>query len=371
MKNFWQKYKEIIIIFVLWWVVINIFAFLTVHRFNLEPDTSYTWMGDEWSPESPKGFVNLHARWDSEFYIDIAQNGYSCASQTLCNSVFFPFYPFLIKIFSFLPSIDFYLAGFLISNLSLFLAVIAFYNLLLLKYSPQIAKKGIWFLLIFPTSFFFTAIYTESLFLLLSILCFYFTFKGKWKTAGLMGLLASFTRITGFLLFFPMIWEFFRKKKRLSFEISWLGLSLLGPIAFFSYHWQKFGDFFLFFKVEKLWGRSLFTLNWDHFQLLADPAKVNLFLDSLILVFVLIGIIFVWKRIRKSYALYMGLTLAAPLATGTLMSINRYVLVLFPFYILTAVWAEKNPKFERVYILVSLLLLALYTTLFVNNYWAG
>jgi len=371
MKYFWQKHKGIITIFILWWVVINIFAFLVVNRFNLEHDTAYTWMGDEWWPESPKSFVNLHARWDSEFYLDIAQNGYSCPSGTLCNAVFFPLYPFLIKLLGSLPGINYYLAAFLISNLSLLGAVIAFYNLLLLKYSPQTAQKAIWFLLIFPTSFFFTTIYTESLFLFLSILCFYFTFKSKWKMAGLVGLLASFTRVTGFLLFFPMLWEFFRKEKKISLQTGWLGLTLLGPVAFFAYHWKKFGDFFLFLKTEELWGRSFFVLNWDHFKLLTDPAKVNLSLDLLILISVLISIIFIWKKIRKSYALYMGLTLAAPLITGTLMSINRYVLVLFPFYILMAVWAERKPKYEKIYILTSILLFALYTTLFVNNYWAG
>jgi len=187
MKNFWQKYKEIIIIFICWWAVINIFAFLVAHRFNLEHDTAYIWMGDEWWPESPKSFVNLHARWDSEWYIDIVENGYSCQPKALCNAVFFPLYPFLIKIFSFLPGVNSYLAAFLISNLSLFGAVIAFYNLLLLNYSSQVAQRAIWFLLIFPTSFFFTTIYTESLFLFLSILCFYFTFKSKWKMAGLVG----------------------------------------------------------------------------------------------------------------------------------------------------------------------------------------
>ncbi len=371
MENFWQKNKKVIIIFVFWWIVINIFAFLVAHRFNLEEDTAYSWIANAWLPESPKSFVSLHARWDSEWYIDIVDNGYSCQSNVLCNAVFFPLYPLLIKLFSFLPGVSSYLAAFLISNLAIFGAVIAFYNLLLFKYPPQIAQKAVWFLLIFPTSFFLTAIYTESLFLFLSILCFYFAFKEKWKMAGVMGFLASFTRITGFLLFFPILWEFFRKNRKLSPQAGWIALTLLGPLTFFIYHWRKFSDFFLFFRVEAVWGRSFFTLNWEHFKLLTDPARVNLFLDFSILVFVILSIIYIWKRISKPYALYMGLTLIPPLATGTLMSINRYVLTLFPLYILTALWAEKNPTFEKIYTITAILLLALYTTLFVNNYWGG
>lgn len=396
MKNFWQKYRKIIIIFIFWWIAINIFALLVAHRFNFEHDTAYIWMGDGWWPNPPKSFVNLHIRWDSQFYIDIAENGYSCPPKTLCNSVFFPLYPFLIKGLGILPGIDYYLAAFLISNLSLFGAVIVFYNLVLLKYSSKIAQRAVWFLLIFPTSFFFAAIYAESLFLFLSLLCFYFTFKSKWRTAGLIGFLASMTRITGFLLFFPMLWEFFRKNRKLSlgasppkfsffarpnfsetwaggkfWRASWLGLTLLGPIGFFTYHWKKFGDFFLFFRTEKLWGRTFFTLDQNNFKMLTSPAKVNLFLDLLILFFVLISIIFIWRKLRKSYALYMGLSLIAPLSTGTLMSINRYVLILFPFYILMALWSEKNSCFEKIYPLVSILIFSLYIILFVNNYWAG
>lgn len=239
MKNFWQKNKEVIIIFIFWWIVINIFAFLVAYRFNLGEDTAYTWIANAWLPESPKSFVNLHARWDSEWYINIVETGYSCQPQELCNAVFFPLYPLLIKLFSFLPGVNYYSAAFLISNLAIFGAVIVFYNLLLLKYSPQIAQRAVWFLLVFPTSFFLTAIYTESLFLFLSILCFYFGFKDKWKMAGIIGLLASFTRITGFLLFFPLLWEFFRKNKKFSPQAGWLGLILLGPLTFFVYHWKK------------------------------------------------------------------------------------------------------------------------------------
>lgn len=222
MKKFWQKHKTVIILFICWWIAINVFGFLVAHRFNLQPDTAYIWMGDEWWPEDGRSFVNIHARWDSWFYIDIAENGYSCPPATLCNAVFFPLYPFLIKLVGSLPGINYYLAGFLISSLALFGGVIAFYNLLLLKYPPQIAKRAIWFLLIFPTTFFFTAIYTESLFLFLSVLCFYFAFKNKWKAAGIFGLLASLTRVTGVLLFIPILWEFFSRNKKLTLKLDML-----------------------------------------------------------------------------------------------------------------------------------------------------
>ena len=79
--------------------------------------------------------------------------------------------------------------------------------------------------------------------------------------------------------------------------------------------------------------------------------------------------VFVFKRLRFSYGIYMLLTLFVALSTGTFMSIGRYISVLFPIYILMA--SVKNNNLKQIYLFSSILLLAVYTALFVNNYWAG
>jgi len=367
--------KRVIIIFFLWILIINIFALFTLNRFNLKGDTAYNWIdSSKFQQEQTWDSAPLHAKWDSFWYLDIAQNGYSFKGpEKLSNIVFFPLYPLLIRTTSFLTGGNFVLAGWILSCLFLLLALFYFFKLVK-EFHPEInTYLPLILLLIFPAAFFLNAIYTESLFLFLSLATFYYGLKKKFLWGGIFGLLASLTRVTGILLFIPLIWEYlknynFNLKQSFNLKILPLLLIPLGTLTFFLYHYLKFGDFLLFFKVESWWGRA-FTLNKDHFLLFSNPAIVNFLLDVFFVVFVLAVLYFVFKKMPTSYGLYMLATMLIVLSTGTLMSISRYVLVLFPIYILGA--SIKNQYLQQAWIFLSVLLLAMYITLFVNNYWAG
>lgn len=360
--------KKVFIIFILWISIINIFALAGLNRFNLESDTAYNWINSaQFLQEQSWDLASLHAKWDSFWYLDIAQNGYSLKENQwgLYNVVFFPLYPFLIKLVSFLTAGNLILAGWILSSVFLLLALFYFFKLIkefhpgLNPYLPLIL------LLIFPTAFFFNAIYTESLFLFLSLAVFYYGFKRNFLLAGVLGVLASLTRITGFLLFIPLAWEYLRERNPKVLSVL---LIPLGTLGFFLYHYFKFGNFFLFFEVEKNWGRA-FVFRKEHFDFFSNPAVVNFALDVFFAIFALAAIYFVFKKLRVSYGLYMLSTLAVALGTGTLMSVGRYILVLFPIFILGA--SIKNQYLQQSWIFISILFLALYATLFVNNYWAG
>lgn len=367
--------KKLLIIFFLWILLINIFAVFALNRFNLEADTAYHWMGlakfqqvQRWSP------VPLHAKWDSSWYLGIAQNGYSFQGpEKLSNIVFFPLYPFLIRLTSFLTMGNLILAGWILSCIFLFFALVFLFKLVKEFHKPINPYLPVLFLLIFPTAFFLNAVYTESLFIFLSLAVFYYCLKKKFLWAGLFGFFAALTRVTGILLFIPLLWEYlkiynFNFIRSLRLRVLPLILVPIGTLSFFLYHYFKFGDFFLFFKVESWWGRA-FKLNLSHFSLFSNPAIVNFCLDVLMVIFVLVVIFFVFKNLRISYGLYMLATIVVALGTGTLMSIGRYILVLFPIYILAG--SIKNQYLQRAWIFSSILLLAMNVTLFVNNYWAG
>jgi Gpi18-like mannosyltransferase len=367
--------KRIFVIFFFWLLIINIFALFVLNRFNLNGDTAYTWIDpQQFSQEKSWNPISLHTRWDSFWYLDIAKNGYSfLGPEKLSNIVFFPLYPFLIRITSLLTAGNFVLAGWILSIIFLFLALFYFFKLIKEFHPEADPHLAIIFLLIFPTAFFLNAIYTESLFLFLSLATFYYGLKKKFISAGIFGLLASLTRITGLLLFIPLIWEYLRNysfqlKSFFNLKVWPIFLIPLGTLGFFLYHYFKFGDFFLFFKVEYWWGR-MFKLNKDHFLLFSQPAIVNFILDVFFVVFALIVLYFTFKKLRVSYGLYILTTIGVSLSTGTLMSIGRYILVLFPIYILLA--SIKNQYLKQAWTSLSILLLALYTILFVNNYWAG
>jgi len=368
--------KKIFIIFLLWILIINVFAIFVLNRFNLEGDTAYNWIDPaQFYQEQGWDLVSLHAKWDSFWYLDIAQNGYSLEYNQwgLYNIVFFPLYPFLMKITSFLTAGNFILSGWFLSIVFLLVALFYFFKLVK-EFHPEINPYlPIIFLLIFPTAFFLNSVYTESLFLFLSLATFYYGLKKKFIYAGIFGLFASLTRVTGVLLFIPLIWEYlknynFKLKSILNLKVLPIFLVPIGTFSFFLYHYFKFGNFFLFFEIEKNWGRA-FTLQKGHFDFFSNPAIINFFLDVFFVIFILLVLYFVFKKLRTSYGFYIIATIAVALSTGTLMSTGRYILILFPIYILLA--SIRNQYWQQAWVFISTLLLALYTILFVNNYWAG
>ena len=149
------------------------------------------------------------ANFDGLHYIFIARDGYAQYVQA-----FFPLYPLLIKFLTPLFFNNQLLTGLIISNVSFFLGLILFYKYLKLISSDSIRFNpilSILFLLVFPTSFFFGAIYTEGLFFLLVVATLYFLKKENYLFTGLFAVFASLTRLVGVFLVIPIIVHLVKK----------------------------------------------------------------------------------------------------------------------------------------------------------------
>ncbi len=191
-----------------WLVIVNLFALLALNRLNIVPDTALEWM----SPETYKvrqswNVIDLHNRWDAYWYLDIAENGYSLRGEnSQANVVFFPLYPLLIRAFAPLAGGNLVLAGWVVSALFLALAACVLVRLTL-EFHPGIDPGlPVVFLLAFPTAFFLNAVYSESLFLFLSLSMVYCALKRRFVLAAVWAALASATRVAGvFLLVFLLV----------------------------------------------------------------------------------------------------------------------------------------------------------------------
>ena len=363
--------RQTLTLFLGWFLILNLFALAANNRLRLPTDTAYHWIESNpavfhqeqsWDP------VEQHHHWDSYWYLDIAQHGYRYEGPShISNIAFFPLYPALIRAVSALgvaPA----LAGWLISAVALLLALFQL-QALVREHHPELdPRQAQVFLLLFPTAFFLNAVYTESLFLLLSLLCFRQMLAGRFALAGAIGVAAACTRVTGLLLVVPLALEYYRRhgftwRWR---ELPFVFLPALGTAGFFAYHGLAFGDVTAWLKVEAAWGRGFSMTN---FQWHNPAAIVNQSLDFLFLAFAIAVVIGVWRRFRPSYAFYMLATLAVALSSGTTMSLNRYLLVLFPIYLFAA--SLRGADARHVWQFTSTLLLALTTLLFVNGHWAG
>jgi len=326
---------------------------------------------------------NLFFKWDSNWYLQIAKEGYDnltyIDNEYRSLVVFFPLYPMLIRIFSFgffNPKI----IGFIISNVALVFASVYLYKLTKLEFKDKsLAIKSVFFMLIFPVSFFFSIFYTEGLFLALAISCFYYARKKQWLIASFLGFFLSLTRSIGFLIFIPMLMEYLDldfnafkvKKEKVKKDILYLLLVPAGLIAYEICLWIKSKDPFVYFKAEAGWGRKLAPI-FDTFYIeLAKHHYYYQWIAVFTVIFVLLLIVHIYfSELRLSYTIYSLILFVLPISTTLAASIPRYCSVIFPIYISMALISKKNKYLDYFLVIFSIAMLSLMTVIFVNAWLA-
>jgi len=370
-------------------LVVLLSGMFAVLQFGLQTG----WQGfDPFRLTTPFGyFGNLlvapSARWDSVWYLEIAHFGYR---HQLGRTAFFPLYPGLIHVVGVVIGSDL-AAGILISLVCFAVALFLLYQLVLLDASPEIAETTVVLLAFAPMAFFFSAVYTESLFLMLSVGCILQARRGRWWAAGVLGGLAAASRNGGVLLIVPAAilflygpradlaaratrWAAVERSRlrtllpryRLSPQVLWLALIPAGIAAYLIYTAITAGNWLDPFHAEQLWYHHTttpFTGAWDgavaawdglrqlihgpappvYFQLSGgDPlleAGQNLMLFSFLVVG-LIACIGVFREQPFAYGAYtllgVALPLSSPIVPQPLSSLPRYLMVLFPMFIWAA-----------------------------------
>ncbi len=327
------------------------------------------------------------SRWDTGFYVSIAEEGYSFEGVELPSVAFFPLLPIIMRLL--MPLVgDAVVAGILISNLALLAATIMLYRLVLEEWNGAVAERAIWYLSVFPASMFGSAIYTESLFLLTAIGASLLARRGRWFGAGLVGVAASLTRLHGMLVAVLLAGEWWRQRQGAETEkpplaaLAAAAVTPLGTAAYMLYCLKAFGDPFAFATAASAWGRvpkpPFATMagvvqappgGWFS-GLLAGTIHVDNWIDlTAVLAFLLLGCALLALG-RWGEGLFVVLGVSLSFGSGLLMSQRRYMWVLFPVFVLLGVWGGR-PWFDRTVTLLSALGLALCTALFANGYWVG
>ena len=368
-------------LFGLWWLILQAFAILVSNRFQLAgQDTAYSWLGQTRlaKTEGWSGFVNLHNRWDSGFYVWIAQDGY-----VRDTAAFLPLYPACIRLGALVwgaltrDEADenvYAAAAFVVSNLSALGAAVGLYALARLDLDETGAQQALFYFLIFPTAFFLTAIYTEALFVFWAILSFYAARRRWWALAGGAGACAALTRVAGLGLFPALLIEWRLERRAYPWKWAWL---LLIPLAFAAYElYLRSQNLSFFVSQQEVFGRWPLNplalpdnIEWAHLQ--THPmAQAHRALEAGLGALTLIAAFMAGRRMRLSYGLFSSLCILGPLSTGTLLGLERFALTAFPTFLLLARY-RPLAWLDRAYTLGAILLLALYTLLFVHGYWAG
>lgn len=326
-------------------------------------------------------FFESWANWDGNYFLEIAKNGYSNKNYF----AFFPLYPLVIFALSKLTGQNIIFSGILINILCLFGSLVFLKKLINLDYPKRIAKQVILFLLIFPTSFYFLAFYSESLFLFLSLGAFYFTrlFLKKQKTSYLvLGILfaifASATRLVGVALVIALWVEVFLKnKEKVNDKLKWLMLFMpAGLVVYLIFLYNQTGNPIYFLNSQQNWqrGLSIPALSiWQSIEGIVNnqngSIRLTLLYDLLFTIFGLGIVLRSFRFLRTSYAVYALISILLPLFTSTLMSMPRFLSVVFPIFLTIAL--IKNQTVKVFYIIISALLLSLNLGLFINGFWVS
>jgi Gpi18-like mannosyltransferase len=327
--------------------------------------------------------------WDAARYLHIAQFGY----QTRFDTAFFPLFPLLTALFAYpFGPVAYLPAATLISNGALLGTLFILYQLAVEAGGEPVARRTLLYLCIFPTAFFFFAPYNESLFLLFVTGAFLAMRRQRWWTAGLLGMLASLTRSAGLLLVAPYLYElwashisFTTGTERLQALRKCLPIILipLGVLLYSLYCWYMSGDPFAYATVQSHWGRHL---DWPWTGLMKQIGEffwqpfgsffeVHDVLDfSATLGFIALTSLG-WRRLRTSYNLWITSLVCYVLISPAidtidpLVSNQRFMLEMFPLFIVLASFGIKHPRLHQTLLILFPMLLTVLSILFLMNYW--
>ncbi|MFZ5471271.1 MAG: mannosyltransferase family protein [Myxococcota bacterium] len=331
------------------------------------PKAKYEWwIGEDhgffWQ-QVPHRLLDVWGRWDSFFYVSIAERGYPGPSPDggwVYHAAFFPFFPALMRGLSeLLGGVHVFYAGLFLAHGMLVLALVYLDRLVRLDRSPAFATLVVTCLLCFPGSHFLSCVYPESTSLFLSVFAVYCARTHRPALAGLACMLAVWTRSNGFLICLPVLYELCRTEEgRLSF--SWRVLVLLLPAAavavLLGLHQGLYGDPLYFVHVQAGWGRKP-SFPLEPFFRLGVTLDHHLF--ALLAVALLVWGI--WqRRWRTGYLALGAANLLLPLSTGMLRGIHRYSAWNYPLFFFLADWLEHRPQARRVLAAVGLATMAFF-----------
>jgi hypothetical protein len=312
---------------------------------------------------------------DAAWYFSIATHGYDerrFDTSRQANWAFFPLHPLLWRASAAVTG-EWVWSGVMLSNILFLSALCLLWQLVReLTRKDSVADSAVWFACLWPSSYFMSLPHTEALFLLLGTASLLAMERRALAAAGVVAALASAARFNGLFLVAAMTVAWWRGERRPT-HLSWLAVGAAGAIAFGCFLWWVTGNALAFKDIQAAWGRQ-FAPPWAAIQdYLGHPAKLAVAWNPRLLHFFaclvgLFSIVACWRRGWHEIAVFTGLTVAAPLCTGTLTSMTRYLGVAPGLFLALAAWSYENPRLGRHFFAASTLCLTVMTVLFAAGF---
>ncbi len=316
-------------------------------------------------------------RQDAQWFLRLATSGYSPGDH---SAAFFPVYPLSIRIVDLVPGVGPLGAGLLVANAAAFAALLLLHALTRLELGDVAARRAVLFTALFPTAFFLYAPYTESTFLLTSIATFWFARRDRWGGAAVAGATAAATRSVGILLILALwveaLAQYRRDGRSMLPRLAAAGAVAIGP-ALYAWWWAwRYHDLWAPLDAQRAWrpdGTHLpWVTLWSGLRF-AWRYQTWWLLDVTVVMLAILCIALAVRRIPLTYTIYATssvlLPLLLPLASRPLLSMPRFVAVLFPVSWGWAIAAERRRPPEAAILVAFAGGFSLLAFLFIN--WAA
>jgi hypothetical protein len=320
-------------------------------------------------------FTDIWARWDSDFFLRIAQHGYNDSS-----AAFAPLYPALVAVLGRVFFGHYIAAGLVVSLLCCLGAFLLIYSLAERRLGADGAARSVLYLAVFPMALFLQAVYSESLFLLLSLAAFALAERGRFAGAGVVTGLAILTRVAGLALLpalAVLAWRHRERIRALGKLVLALPVAAIYPLVL----WQQVGDPFAFADAQDRWHRHLswagpfggiwhgLTSTWHGLEQFVvghgtnvpgtnpmHAAAENVQAFAFLVLFIVLTIV-AWRRLGTAYGVFAAVSLAIPLSYPSsrwpLLSLPRFGLVIFPLFLALAALTANRPRLHTAVVACS------------------
>lgn len=348
-------------------MLISLRHFLARNRFALA--VAGLWLALVWGlviaaqlyHHQPVSLAAWAAMWDGGWYRSIIEHGYYNAPPLgQVNLAFFPLLPILAQVLSAVTLLPVVWAGIVVSSLCFAAALAILHKLVTRQFGAPTAKWTLLLLAFNPFSFYFGMLYTESLFLLLAVLVFWFLLQRQWWLAAGTAGLATATRSVGAALALTVLvawaWENRSYLLQPGQMIRLAGIGLLGMgglLAFSAYLWVHTGDPVAYMHAQQFWpGRGGFNNVAAELTYLAQAKDINLEYVITLMWYIsaaigFMGLVLVIKGRQWLMAVFAATALALPIIFGTASAMNRYVQVVFPMFIAYACLLQTQNRLVK------------------------
>ncbi len=379
-----QEWWRIAILFGVWLVFLTMVTFLADFFLPFKPSFPYA---ENLREYALPGFLTKLAHFDGVHYLQISRFGYL---GTGLIQAFFPLYPLLIALLNQLVD-NYLLSGLLISHFFTALCFVSFYYLVKMDFGRRVAFTTLLIFALFSSSFFLRSLYGESLFLSIIFLSLISAKKGHYFLAGVLGALASATRVIGVFIWpslLLLVW--LREPRNLKAYLA-VSLSGLGLAAYMYYLQITFADPLYFFNLQREFGASRQTnlvllpqVIYRYLNILwtARPfdLKYYAYLQEFALSIFALGVLLraSWLQLKQKrrsqlliYLLFAWLAYLLPPLTGNFSSMPRYLLSCFVIFIYLGSYFSRRPRKLILYLTISIILLIINIVLFSQGYWVA